>query len=143
MKRISSLITACFLLFPAGAIAGEATYRGLPAAEPSVEFVAKIRDGNVVKVTKFKFFNIVLQCNEGQLIVDNDRSPLPGMKVEDNRFSDRFTSNNGQQVKATGKFTNKGKQAAGTLRVKGDFEASDGTLLTDCDSGKVKWEAGT
>jgi hypothetical protein len=143
MKRIASLITASLLLLPASAGAGETTYRGLAAGEPSVSFTAKLRDDDPVKVTKFKFFNILLDCNEGQILVDNDRSPLPAMKVEDNRFGDRFTTTNGQAVKVSGKFTNKGRKAEGTLRVQGDFVASDGALLTGCDSGKVRWVTGT
>jgi hypothetical protein len=143
MKRIACLITACLLLVPASAGAGETSYRGLAADEPSVSFTAKLRDDDPVKVTKFKFFNILLACNEGQILVDNERSPLPAMKVENNRFGDRFTSTSGQEVKVSGKFTNKGRKAEGTLRVKGDFVASDGTPLTGCDSGRVRWVTGS
>ena len=127
---------------PAAATAREAGYRGLAAGEPSVEFVAKFRGEEVVKVTKFTFAGIVLQCNEGQLTVDNERAPLPAMEVKDNEFSDRFTSVS-TSVKAAGKFSKKGKRAEGTLRIKGDFTAQGGTPVTDCDSGKVRWSAGS
>lgn len=135
------------LVFCALAIAGPAAaaervdYRGA-GDEPAVGFTAKIRDGEVVKVTKFKFFNIVLTCDGGAtIVVDNDRSPLPGMKVDDNRFGDSFTSNNGQRVKVGGKFSKGGRVAKGNLRIRGDFTDQTGMLLTNCDSGKVQWEA--
>ena len=143
MRRTLIALAASSLLLPAVAIAKEATYRGLPAAEPSVQFAVRIKDGEVKKVTKFRFFGIVLQCDQGQLTVDNDQAPLPAIDVKKDEFSERFASTNNQTVKVTGEFSKQGKRAEGTLRIKGDFTTQDGTLVTNCDSAKVGWKAQT
>ena len=143
MKRcLSVLIAVCALALPVTAAASDhATYRGA-SDEPAVGFTAKIRDGEVIKVSKFKFFNITLTCDAGAtLVVDNDRSPLPKMSVDNDRFGDTFTSNNGQKVKVSGKFSRGGKVATGKLEITGDFTDQNGALLTNCTSGKVEWEA--
>lgn len=143
MKRCSPFLAAVATLALAGpAAAAERTELKGTEPSPSVEFTAKIRDGKVVKVSKFKFFDIVLRCDQGALIVHNRRSPLPGMAVDDNRFGDTFTADNGQKVKASGKFSDHGNRAEGKLRVQGDFTDQAGTLLTNCDSGRVRWRAG-
>jgi len=135
-------VVLCALALSTSAVAAERVdYRGT-SGEPAVGFTAKIRNGEVVKVTKFRFFNIVLACEGGEsIVVDNDRSPLPKMSVDDDRFGDRFTSNNGQRVKVNGKFSKGGSVAKGSLRISGDFTDQAGAVLTGCDSGKVKWEA--
>jgi hypothetical protein len=143
LKRLTPFLAAAAALAIVSPAAGsERSELKGTGPTPSVEFTAKIRDGEVVKVSKFKFFDIVLQCDEGTLVVNNNRSPLPAMAVDDNRFGDTFTSNNGQKVKASGKFSNHGKRAEGNLRVQGDFTDQAGTPLTNCDSGKVSWKAG-
>jgi hypothetical protein len=143
LKRLSPFLAAIAVLALVSPAAGaeRSEFKGTEPA-PSVEFTAKIRAGKVVKVSKFKFFDILLQCDQGTLVVNNDRSPLPAMAVDDNRFGDTFTSNNGQKVKVSGKFSNHGNRAEGNLRVRGDFTDQAGTLLTNCDSGKVSWKAG-
>ncbi len=45
-------------------------------------------------MNKFKFFDVPLQCDQGTLVVNNNRAPLPGMPVDDNHFGDTFISNN-------------------------------------------------
>lgn len=143
MKRcLPVLIAACALALPASAAASDqVSYRGA-SDEPAVGFTAKIRDGEVIKVTKFKFFNITLACDAGAtLVVDNDRSPLPKMSVDKERFGDTFTSDNGQKVKVSGKFSKGGKVATGKLEISGDFTDPNGAQLTNCTSGKVEWEA--
>ena len=142
MKRFLPVAVAiCALALPASAAASQSEFRGA-APEPSVGFIAKIVDDEVIQVKKFRFFDIVLDCDGGlQIVVDNNSSPLPKMGVNDNKFGDTFTSNNGQKVKVNGKFSKHGKVAEGTLRITGDFTDQNGQLLTNCDSGKVSWTA--
>jgi hypothetical protein len=141
VKRLVTILVAGALAVPAVASADRVELRGTGGA-PFVSFTAKFVGDEVAKVTKFKFFDIVLLCDgDLTLVVDNDRSPLPAMKVKDDEFGDRFTSNNGQKVKVEGKFSKGGKVAEGTLRIKGDFTDPNGQALTNCDSGKVKWTA--
>ena len=144
MKRsllpFAAAIAALAIAAPAFA-AERGEYRGA-SEDPAVSFTAKIRDGEVVKVTKFKFFDIRLFCDAGAtLIVDNNRSPLPKMGVDKDRFGETFTSNNGQKVKVSGKFSKGGKVATGKLEISGDFTDQNGAQLANCTSGKVEWEA--
>ena len=143
MKRLTLAVLAVASVLAPSATAGAETqsYRGLEA-QPRVGFVAKIVNGDVVSVKKFTFYDIALACDLGQTpVVDNDGSPLPKMIVNNNgRFGDTFTSNNGQSVKVSGKFTSN-KRAEGTLRITGDFIDQAGGALTNCDSGKVQWVA--
>jgi hypothetical protein len=144
LKRLLPFLAAIAALALVSPAAGaeRSEFRGTEPV-PSVEFTAKLRDGKVVKVSKFKFFDILLQCDQGTLVVSNNRSPLPGMAVDDNRFGDTFRSDNGQKVKVSGKFSRQGSRAEGSLRVQGDFTDQAGTLFTNCDSGKVSWKAGS
>ena len=145
MKRpILALLamTALIAFAPAAAAADTATFKGLAAPKPSVGFTAKIVNGDVVSVKQFRFYDIVLACDNAQtLTVNNQAAPLPKMIVNNNgRFGDSFTSNNGQKVDVSGKFTSN-KRAEGKLRVTGDFVDQTGVSLTNCDSGKVSWVA--
>ena len=139
MKRLSMVLAlAAAMAVPATAAAAERTeFRGaLPQA--AVEFQAISVDGDIVKVNKFKFFDVALQCDEGVVLVSRTR-PLPAMRVNRrNRFDATFDFQGAEEIKVGGKITNGGREAHGTLRVKGNFTV-DGARYNNCDSGKVRW----
>src|SRR5215213_9892173 len=117
VKRSSLVIVALSVLgLAAPAAAADRVELKGAGAKPSVEFTAVIRNGEVIKVKQFKFFDISLQCDQGVLVVNNGGTPLPQMGVSKNEFGDRFTSTNGQKVKVSGKFSHHGKSAEGGLR---------------------------
>jgi hypothetical protein len=138
MRRFAFVLALGALIVPAAAPAAERTeFRGtLPQA--AVEFQAVSVNGDIVKVNKFKFFDVALQCDEGIVLVSRDR-PLPAMKVNKrNRFGETFDFKGAEEVKVGGKITDRGTQAHGTLRVKGNFTVED-VRYANCDSGKVRW----
>jgi hypothetical protein len=140
LKRLAPCFAAVAALALAAPIAGAAEktqHRGaLPQA--AVEFQAVSVNGDIVKVNKFKFFDVALACDEGGLFVSRNK-PLPAMKVNKrNRFRETFDFQGAEEVKVAGKITNGGTQARGSLRVSGNFTV-DGVRYNNCDSGKVKW----
>jgi hypothetical protein len=140
-RRYPFVVALAVLALAAPAAAADRVELKGTGSKPTVGFTAVIRNGEVIKVKKFKFFDIPLQCDQGVLVVNNNSAPLPQMGVSKNEFGDTFTSTSGQKVKVSGKFSHHGKSAEGNLRITGDFVDQNGAPATNCDSGKVHWEA--
>jgi hypothetical protein len=140
LKRTSQIlgaIAALALIAPTAAAAERIQLKGL-GPEPSVSLQVVILNGKVVKVNKFKFFNIPVQCDEGVLFVTRSKA-LPAMGVnKKNRFRATFDFPGAEEVRVAGKVTDGGRASHGSLRVQGNF-TDQGVRFNNCDSGKVKW----
>jgi hypothetical protein len=161
MKRL--LVCACVvgaMALPATAIANttistrsfSGTITDPPADYPSndVTFKAKVKTTKRphhpkrVTVTSVKsgmvFDRLLVPCNSGNGVALKDTFGFP-FDVKDNKYS--FTTvpapSNGNITHVTGKFTNHGKKASGTVRAHG---LDDGNHF-DCDSGTQHWIAHT
>ena len=142
LKRRTPLLAALAALAvaaPTAAAADRVELKGL-GPEPHVELQVVILNGKPIKVNKFKFFDIPVNCNEGGLYVTRNKA-LPPMGVNKrNRFGATFDFQGAEEVKIKGKITDGGNSSKGSIRVRGNFTV-DGVQYTNCDSGKVKWKA--
>ena len=105
----------------------------------AVRFATKVRDGETIKVKRFVFKRVPMQCDDGPSTVDNVGTPPPPMRVNDeHRFRGNFESANGRKhLRIRGKLTNDDERARGTLRVWGDF----GGGATNCNTRRTHWRA--
>ena len=140
MKRIligsGAIVT---LVFAAVAFAGVRHYHGSVEGGGDLNFVAKARNGDAVKVKRFVFKRVPMECDDGASTVGDAGSPPPPMRLDDeNRFRGRFTSpSGGKHLRIRGRLTDGEQKAHGRLRVWGDFGGSS----TNCNTGKVSWRA--
>ena len=140
MKRIvigAVLIVA--LAFAAVAVANIRHYHGTVEEGGSLKFRTKVRDDETIKVKRFVFKNVPMECDDGASTVGDAGTPPPPIRVNDeHRFHGDFTSANGRKrLRIHGRFKDDDQKARGTLRVTGNF--GDGT--TNCDTGKTHWHA--
>ena len=140
MKRVligAGLIAA--LAFPATLIAGVRHFEGSVHQGGTVRFVTKVKRGKTVKVRRFVFNHVPLECDDGASTVGDVGTPPPAMKVNKrHRFHGNFTSSGGgKHLHIDGKITRHGRKARGRLRVRGDF----GGGATNCDTGTDRWSA--
>lgn len=143
MKRLAIIaVAAAALSIPAGGHAsapGQAGFAGKRGGDAQVHFIALARDGKIVGVKRFVFRGLSTQCNEGTVVLNNRRKPLPRMRVRNHAFHGDFSNQaQTQRVQVDGEFRQQGTRAAGTLRVRGDFTVQ-GTSYTGCDSGVANW----
>ena len=140
MKRIvigASLIGA--LAFAALAVASIRHYHGSVNGGGSLKFKTKVRHGETIKVKRFVFKRVPMECDDGASTVGYAGDPPPPMRVNHNhRFHGDFTSANGRKrLRIHGRFRDDDQKARGTLRVTGDF----GGGSTNCDTGRTRWRA--
>ena len=140
MKRIvigSGVIAT--LVFAAVAFANTRNYHGSVDGGGRLNFEAKVRDGEAVKIKRFVFRRVPMECDDGASTVGDVGSPPPPMRLDDeNRFGGSFTSASGRKhLRIRGRLTDGEERAQGRLRVRGDFGGS----ATNCDTGKVQWRA--
>ena len=140
MKRIvigTGLIVA--LAFAAAAVANIRHYHGAVNGGGSLRFETKVRHGETIKVKRFVFRHVPMECDDGASTVGDVGSPPPAMRVnEKHRFHGDFTSGNGhKRLRIRGRLRDHGQKARGTLRVTGNF----GGGATHCDTGKTRWHA--
>ena len=140
MKRIvigAGLIVA--LAFAAAAVASIRHYHGHVREGGSLKFRTKVRDDETIKVKRFVFNRVPMECDNGASTVGDRGSPPPPMRVnQEHRFHGDFTSGNGhKRLRIRGRLRHHDQKARGTLRVTGDF----GGGATHCDTGKTHWHA--
>jgi hypothetical protein len=140
VKRIvigASLIAA--LAFAALAVAGIRHYHGSVNGGGNLKFKAKVRDGETVKVKRFVFKRVPMECDDGASTVGYAGNPPPPMRVNQNgRFHGDFRSANGRKrLRIHGEVKDDDQKARGALRVTGDF----GGGSTNCDTGRTRWRA--
>jgi len=140
VKRIlicAVLIVA--LALSAVAVAAVRHYHGTVQAGGTLRFVTKVRHGKTIKVRRFVFKHVPMQCDNGASTVGNVGTPPPAMRVNaQHRFHGNFTSAAGRKhLHIDGKLKHHARKAKGTLRVRGDFGGS----ATSCDTGKDDWRA--
>jgi hypothetical protein len=138
VKRVligAGLVVA--LAFPATIIAGVRHYEGTVAEGGTVRFVTKVRHGDTVKVKRFVFNRVPMECDNGTSTVSDVGTPPPPMKVNDrHKFHGSFDSGGGRKhLYIRGKLRRHDRKATGILRVTGDFR--DGA--TNCNTGKAHW----
>jgi hypothetical protein len=134
------LATALFAAAPAGTAGPSATAAQGTEPDIGIFFIALTRNGTPVKVTKFRYSNVLVRCAEGETVVSNTKKPLPSMKVSKKRFSGKVRTKT-RRVRVAGRFKGGGKRVKGKLRVRGQFKDSAGATLTNCDSGRREWVA--
>ena len=140
MKRVligAGLVVA--LAFPATIIAGIHHYEGTVDEGGITRFVTKVRHGETIKVQRFVFNHVPMQCDDGASTVGDVGSPPPAMPVNArHRFHGTFTSGHGRQhLHIEGRLRHHDRRARGILRVRGDF----GGGSTHCDTGMDDWRA--
>jgi len=82
VKRVligAGLVVA--LAFPATIIAGVRHYEGTVDQGGTTRFLTKVRHGETVKVRRFVFNHVPMQCDNGPSTVGDVGTPPPGMKV--------------------------------------------------------------
>jgi hypothetical protein len=127
------------LVFAAVAFANVRHYHGSVKGGGDLNFVTKVRGDDAVKVKRFVFRQVPMECDDGVSTVGDAGSPPPPMRIkEKNRFRGRFTSpSGGKHLRIRGRLTDGEQRAHGRLRVWGDFGGSS----TNCDTGRVNWRA--
>jgi hypothetical protein len=140
LKRIviaATLIVA--LVLAAVAVASIRHYHGHVREGGNLKFKTKVRDDETIKVKRFVFKNVPMECDNGASTVGDAGTPPPPMPVNDeHRFHGNFTSLNGRKhLRIHGRFKDDDQKARGTLRVTGNF----GGGATNCDTGKTHWRA--
>ena len=129
----------------AGAADTRFGHRGLEDAELQVGFVLETKNDEPKKVKKFEFVGLTMPCDQGTVVLDNSGNPFPTMKInDDGEFGEKFNGPNSagtERYDVRGDVKQKGKRVEGTLRARGTFIAGDGSVLTNCDSGKTEWVA--
>jgi hypothetical protein len=140
VKRIvigASLVAA--LAFTALAVAGIRHWHGSVSGGGGLKFNTKVRDGETIKVKRFVFRRVPMQCDDGASTVGYAGNPPPAMRVNENhRFSGNFPSANGRKrLRIRGQLRDNDQKARGWLRVTGDFGGSS----TNCDTGRTRWRA--
>jgi len=147
LAALAGLILLPATAAPAGALAADLTTGPAPAAKRAFSVALDIRyDGNRPKaVTKFKFKNVVVTCEEGPapnpFTTDSKRPHFGPMSVNDQGRFGRVFSNSGQnfngKVVIRGEFLTR-RKLEGTLKIAGDYP-NDG--YEGCTSGKLEWAA--
>lgn len=140
MKRIviaATLIVA--LALAAVAVASIRHYHGAVKEGGNLRFKTKVQDGETIKVKKFIFNRVPMECDDGASTVGDTGTPPPPMRVNRrHRFHGDFTTPNGRKrMRIRGRFRDDDQKARGTLRVTGDFRGG----ATNCDTGRVHWHA--
>jgi hypothetical protein len=127
------------LVFAAIAVASIRHYRGAVEEGGSVRFETKVRNGEPIKVRRFVFNRVPMECDDGASTVGDVGTPPPAMRVNaEHRFHGDFTSAQGRKrLRIRGRFRDGERKARGTLRVWGDF----GGGATNCDTGRTHWRA--
>jgi hypothetical protein len=113
--------------------AGDAASRG--GSDLKITFNLRLENGKPVQVRKFRFSHLTTTCDVGNVDV---KGKFGRMNVNDAGKFDGKLQKNGAKVVVEGDSNSEGTKVKGTLLAKGDFNTSTG-----CDSGKVKWIAGT
>lgn len=124
-----TLITA--LLLAAPAFAGLSDWNG--EVEPG-GFMAFDEKNGGKAVKGFDWSEVPIDCETGLLEDSAGEIEESAMKVKHKRFKGT-DHESGYTEKVKGRFVAK-HESEGTLRVKGDIEGA-----TECDTGKVNWEA--
>jgi hypothetical protein len=127
------------LAFPATLVAGVRHYDGTVQEGGTVRFVTKVRHGDAVKVKRFVFNHVPMECDNGTSTVNDVGTPPPPMKVNDrHKFHGSFDSAGGRKhLYIRGKLKRHERKAVGVLRVTGDFRGD----ATNCNTGKTHWRA--
>ena len=139
--------TAIALVAPPVAGAAEIRFeqRGLADAELEVGFTLLTKNDEPKKVKDFEFIGLTMVCDQGTVVLDNVGNPFQTMKInDDGKFGEKFNGPNSagtERYDVRGDVKKKGKRVEGTLRASGTFLAGDGSVLTNCDSGKTEWVA--
>jgi hypothetical protein len=140
VKRVligAGLIVA--LAFPATIIANIRHFEGTVHEGGTLKFVTKVRHGKTIKVKRFVFNHVPMQCDDGASTVGDVGTPPPAMRVNRrHKFHGSFTSGGGlKHLRVRGRLKHHDQKAVGILRVTGDF----GGASTNCDTGKDHWSA--
>jgi hypothetical protein len=127
------------VMFVAVAFANKRHYFGSVQEGGTVKFATKVRGDETVKVKRFIFKRVPMECDNGPSTVGDAGSPPPAMRVNDEgEFRGRFTSPNGRKhLRIRGSFRDQDGRARGILRVWGNF----GSGATNCNTGKTHWRA--
>jgi hypothetical protein len=143
MRRMilpAALVTALTLALagPASA-ASTRVYIGDVAPSGTVGFELKPKKGKngKKKVKDFTFLDVPIVCDEG----DNEASGQITfkMKVKQKKFEGEAAADAGGELQVAGTVRKRGSE--GNLRVSGSAPLDDGTTGTNCDTGKLSWNA--
>ena len=140
MKRtLICAVVIVALALSAVAVAGIRHYHGSVKGGGTLRFVTKVRHGETIKVRRFVFNHVPMECDDGASTVGDVGTPPPPMRVNArHRFHGNFSSAGGRKhLHIDGKLKHHGRKAEGTLRVRGDFGGSS----TNCDTGMDHWRA--
>ena len=135
---------AALLIVPAAAGASLGVDSVAKRGEPVFSFKVVKQGGDVVKVKKFRFREVTVDCATGPTPNFDTFSEPPhfGPFAVNNqgKFSRTFTSSDSNfdgTARIAGEFETP-RRAAGTLRIQGDY-GNNGMPYTGCDSGRVDW----
>jgi hypothetical protein len=130
---------AIALALPATLMAGTRHYEGTVQEGGTVRFATKVRHGETIKVKRFVFNRVPMECDNGTSTVNDVGTPPPAMKVNDrHKFHGSFESGGGRKhLYIRGKLKRHDRKAKGVLRVTGDFRGA----ATNCNTGKTHWSA--
>jgi hypothetical protein len=125
-----AMVVAC--LAPSAASA--ASYAGSFPDGGALSFKTVTRNGKIVRVKGFAWSDVPVTCKQGDFTYT---STLPySLRVSSRLFS-ATAYDVGLVESVSGRFTNKGRKANGTLRVYGTL----GLGQTNCSTGKIAWSA--
>lgn len=114
---------------------GLAPAKNLPdESMATLRFKTRTLDGKIVLVKNFNIAKVPAKCNGD--VVKTVKFKIKKMTVSNNKFNGKI-QNKKRTFRVTGKFSNKGQAAKGTITVKGQLGSAKG-----CKSGKLKWSAG-
>jgi hypothetical protein len=71
------------LVFAAVAFANTRNYHGRVEGGGRLNFEAKVRDGEAVKIKRFVFRRVPMECDDGASTVGDVGSPPPPMRLND------------------------------------------------------------
>jgi hypothetical protein len=133
------VIVALALSAVAVAVAGIRHYHGSVNGGGTLRFLTKVHHGETIKVRRFVFNHVPMECDNGASTVGDVGTAPPPMRVNArHRFHGNFTSAAGRKhLHIDGRLKHHDRKAVGSLRVRGDF----GGGSTHCDTGMDDWRA--
>jgi hypothetical protein len=145
VKRVLILAAIAALAVPSAALAksGKWSYDGAVATEPESSFsfdVVRKQRGGTKKVKNAAFQNVFAGCGAAGPLQISTPIPDKGTLKKGGKGFKLQAAGPLQSLDVRGKVTSRGKQAYGTLHLRGSF-AVDGQTVT-CDTGPARtWTA--
>ncbi len=141
MKRgllaLAGLVALLALPVVATGQSGGGAAEALRGTSLEVSLQLRVRDGEAVAITNFRFKKLEAVCDGG--VTARVRGQFPRMEVNDER---RFRGSlrdddEGHVVRIKGRVSRDLNTVRGRIRARGDF----GPPAQNCDSGRVHWRA--